>query len=100
MLILKMGKRGAISVINKRHFSNESYITIDSFVDNLVDPVGAGDALIAYSTLVYLNTKNKILATIVGTLAASCKCEVDGNFPVRPNKILEKINDIENKLKA
>ena len=97
-LVLKMGKRGVISVINKRHFSNESYISIDSFVNNLVDPVGAGDALLAYSTLVYLNTKNKILATIIGSIAASCECEVDGNIPISPREILEKLNDIENRL--
>jgi len=97
-LVLKMGRRGVISVINKRHFSNESYISIDSFVNNLVDPVGAGDALLAYSTLVYLNTKNKILATLIGSIAASCECEVDGNIPISPHEILDKLNDIENRL--
>ncbi len=97
-LILKMGKRGVISVVNKKHTSNESYITIDSFVDNLVDPVGAGDALLAYSTLVYLNTKNKIIATIIGVIAASCECEIEGNIPVEPKDILKKLSYIESRI--
>ena len=96
-LMLKLGKRGVLSILNKKHNSINSYLSIDSFAKNVVDPVGAGDALLAYSTLAFLNTKNKIIASIIGTIAASCECEIDGNYPISPEKINEKIFNLEKK---
>ena len=70
---------------------------IESFADKIVDPVGAGDALLAYSTLTLLSTKNEVIASIIGSFAAGIECELNGNHPVKVDQILEKINFIEKK---
>lgn len=98
LLILKMGPRGAI-VFRDGNEDIRSFFTIDSFVDHLVDPVGAGDALLAYATLTFLATKNPVLASILGSIAASVECEKDGNIPVTPEDILQKINVLEKCIK-
>ncbi len=95
LLILKLGKRGLIACLNKKHHSSDSYFTLDSFAKNVVDPVGAGDALLAYSTITMIATKCKISSTIIGLLAASCACEKEGNIPITKDDILNKISDIK-----
>ena len=90
-LMLKLGKRGVLSVLNKKHDTNNSYISIDSFSKSS-ESVGAGDALLAYSTLSYLKTKNKVIASIIGTIAASLECELDGNITIKPNDIINRID--------
>ena len=42
-----------------------------------------------------LNTNNLAAAGIIGSLAAACECEIDGNTPVTPKKIFEKIDKIK-----
>jgi hypothetical protein len=57
--------------------------------------VGAGDALLAYATLAKLATGSDAIATILGSMAAACECEVDGNVPVTPKDVGRKIDMIE-----
>jgi len=90
-VILKLGEKGLIAISKNK----TDYITLDPFVDNIVDSNGAGDALFAYSSAVLYTTKSLIASSIVGLLAASCKCEVQGNLPVTINDIQNKINSIE-----
>ena len=90
-IILKLGEKGLISLSKKQN----DYIALDPFVKNLVDSNGAGDALLAYSTSVLYTTKSLIIASIVGLLAASCKCEIQGNLPVTVEHIIKKIDEIE-----
>jgi sugar/nucleoside kinase (ribokinase family) len=71
---------------------------LDSFVDNLVDPVGAGDALLAYSTLSMLVTNNPIISSIIGNFAAACECEHDGNVPISPSELRKKIEMVEKQI--
>ena len=87
-IILKLGERGLISISRKKN----DYIALDPFVDNLVDSNGAGDALLAYSASTLYTTKSLIISSIIGLLAASCKCETQGNLPVTIDQIIEKIN--------
>ena len=61
-------------------------------MDNLIDSNGAGDALLAYSASTLYTTKSLIISSIIGLLAASCKCETQGNLPVTTDQIIEKIN--------
>ena len=93
-LILKLGDRGVFCATSNRN-EKSSYFSIDSFVNNIVDPVGAGDALLAYSTLSMLSTKSLVISSIIGSIAAACECEYDGNIPVKPENIIEKINYLE-----
>ena len=95
MLILKLGDRGILTCVNNNHESLDSFFVMESFVNNLVDPVGAGDALLAYSTLTMIKTRNAVLASIIGNLAAACECEVDGNVPITPERIIEKLDAIQ-----
>ena len=60
-----------------------------------MDAVGAGDALLAYATLAMLATHSTAVATILGSMAAACECECDGNIPVTPDDVRRRINAVE-----
>ena len=93
LLILKLGERGVLACCNADHESLDSFFVIDSFVDRLVDAVGAGDALLAYATLAMLATGSDAIATILGSMAAaraSARC--DGNIPVTADDVRAKID--------
>ena len=91
-IILKIGERGLIALGKNK----PEYITLDPFVDNLKDAKGAGDALLAYSSAALFKERSLILASIIGIIAASCKCETKGNLPLKINEIISKINKIKN----
>lgn len=99
LIILKLGDKGIITCQDAEPSTLDSYFVMDSFVDQLIDPVGAGDALLAYSTLAMLSTRNPIIASILGNLAAACECEFEGNIPVTPEDLLLKISQIAEALK-
>ena len=42
-----------------------------------------------------LSTKSLVISSIIGSIAAACECEYDGNIPVKPENIIEKINYLE-----
>ena len=69
--------------------------TVESFADRVIDAVGAGDALLAYSTLAMVATQNEAIASILGNLAAGIECEHDGNHPVTPDLVIKKLDAIE-----
>ena len=92
-VILKLGEKGLISMSEKK----SDYISLDPFVDNLVDSNGAGDALLAYSSSTLYTTKSLIISSIIGLIAASCKCEIKGNAPVSIDQIIYKFDNIQKK---
>ena len=98
-LLLKLGEKGIIvyreSVDSGRL---RSFFSLDSFTESVVDPVGAGDAMLAYSTLSFLSTKNILVSAIIGLVAASLECEYDGNIPVKPLEIKKRLKDIESNI--
>ncbi len=98
LLILKLGERGVLTCNSADHESLDSFFVIDSFVERVVDPVGAGDALLAYATLAMLTNGDDALAAIIGSIAAGCECECDGNIPVTPDHVRAKIDAIEKQL--
>jgi sugar/nucleoside kinase (ribokinase family) len=93
-MILKLGERGIFCVSKNQELKSHAF-AVDSFAKTVVDAVGAGDALLAYSTLSMLSTGCLVTAGIVGSIAAACECEYDGNIPIRPENVLEKIDAIE-----
>jgi len=96
VLMLKLGDRGVITCRSNAYDSLDSSFVVDSFVDHVVDAVGAGDALLAYATLSMLVTdSDPVVATIIGSMAAAAECEADGNIPVRPDDVLAKVTAIE-----
>jgi sugar/nucleoside kinase (ribokinase family) len=98
LLILKLGERGVLTCNSTDHESLDSFFVIDSFVDDLVDPVGAGDALLAYSTLAMLASRDETHATILGMIAAGCECEFDGNVPVTPVDVRARLDRVEKQM--
>ncbi len=96
-LILKLGERGIITYRAPSH-DVRSFFIIDSFVDRLVDAVGAGDALLAYSTLATVVNPSPVISSILGSMAAAVACEHDGNNPVAPEAVLKKLNEVEKRV--
>jgi cytidyltransferase-like protein len=98
LLILKLGERGVLACCSADHESLDSFFVIDSFVDRLVDAVGAGDALLAYATLAMLAVGDAGIATILGSMAAALECECDGNIPVTADDLRSRIDAIERQM--
>jgi sugar/nucleoside kinase (ribokinase family) len=96
-LMLKMGERG---IITYRAPSEDvrSFFTVDTFADKVIDPVGAGDALLAYATLTLTATRSPVIASILASMAAAVACEHDGNTPVTPEQVLAKVNAVEKRV--
>jgi rfaE bifunctional protein kinase chain/domain/rfaE bifunctional protein nucleotidyltransferase chain/domain len=93
-LILKLGERGIIGYRSGGHLPRE-FFTVDTFVEHLVDPIGAGDALLAHAALALRATDNIVIAAILGSIAAAVTCERQGNVPVVPTEVGEKIDQLE-----
>ena len=71
------------------------FFAVDSFAEDVKDAVGAGDALLAYATLAQVSSKNEVIAAVLGAIAAAIECEHDGNIPVTPDHLREKLTTIE-----
>jgi rfaE bifunctional protein nucleotidyltransferase chain/domain len=93
--ILKAGRDGAIGYRRElkdndpRHF-----FVLDSFARGVVDAVGAGDALLAYSSLAWHHNSGPVMASILGVAAASLECEKDGNHPLSPDEIMNRVREV------
>ena len=96
-LILKLGSRGLFAVNNSAKKYDHAF-SVPSFVNKVLDPVGAGDAMLSYATLGMLVTKSLPFSSVLGSIAAACECETDGNKPITPDIIIEKINNIQKEL--
>lgn len=88
-VILKLGARGIFFL------NDELYHSVDSFAKDVKDAVGSGDALLAYATLTMLASGSLAEACIIGSIAAACECEYDGNIPIKPKDVLQKLSHIE-----
>jgi len=93
-LILKLGERGIIGYRSPGPNPRE-FFTIESFVTKLVDPIGAGDALLAYASLALATTRSIVIASILGSFAAAIACERQGNVPVTLAETEERIDSLE-----
>jgi len=94
-LILKCGDRGIITYRSDSPVDYRAFFTVETFADRVIDAVGAGDALLAYATLALVATKNDVIASILGNMAAGIECEHDGNAPVTPDLVRKKIDAVE-----
>ncbi len=94
-LILKMGSRGHLTYRTRPPGDPRTILALDSAAGKVVDGVGAGDALLAYAALSYKATSNDVIASILGGLAAGIECEYDGNVPVTPDAVRDKIDLLE-----
>ena len=92
LLLLKLGARGCVAF---RDASGDprSFFALDSFARRAVDPVGAGDAMLAYAALA--RDSGPVVQAILGSLAAAAEVERDGNVPIRPEAIAARIDELE-----
>jgi len=99
-LFLTLGSRGLLTIRkSKNHNDPRAFFSIDSFAENVLDPVGCGDALLSYSSLALYVSKNDVIASIIGTIAASLEASINANEPIKSLSVLKKINLIEERLK-
>ena len=94
-LILKLGDRGLLTCRAGKEGDPRTFFVVDSFVERVVDAVGAGDALLAYATLSMLVDPSEVAASILGSVAAALECEAEGNLPVGPDGVLGKLQGVE-----
>jgi cytidyltransferase-like protein len=94
-VILKLGDRGVLTCRAGKENDPRTFFVVDSFVERVVDAVGAGDALLAYATLSMLVDPSEVAATILGSMSAALECEVDGNLPIGPADMSRRIDSIE-----
>jgi rfaE bifunctional protein kinase chain/domain len=93
-LLLKLGERGLLGYRSPGSNPRE-FFAVDSFADIVSDPIGAGDALLAYASLTLRATDNVVIAAILGSIAAAVECERQGNVPVTPAEAERKIDLLE-----
>jgi rfaE bifunctional protein kinase chain/domain/rfaE bifunctional protein nucleotidyltransferase chain/domain len=96
-LLLKLGERGLIAFrsLPKQEEDVRSFFALDSFADRVNDAVGSGDALLAYATLSLFATGSAVIAACLGSFAAAVECEHEGNVPVRPKDVIDKLDRFE-----
>ena len=95
VLILKLGERGSMTYKKSHPTDLAGWFQLDSFTTSAIDPVGAGDALLAYASLALKVSGSPEQAAILGSIAAACECEVDGNVPVSHAEVAARIDVIE-----
>lgn len=96
-LVLKLGERGLMTFrgVPKNDEDVRSFFTIDTFAENVRDAVGSGDALLAYASLSLFTTGNAVIASVLGSFAAAVECEHEGNIPVSPKDVADKLGRFE-----
>jgi rfaE bifunctional protein kinase chain/domain len=96
-LILKLGERGLLTYQSIPQTTEDvrSFFSMDSLTERVADAVGSGDALLAYAALSLFATKNNVIASVLGSLAAAVECEHVGNVPVRPKDVIDKLDRFE-----
>ncbi|HTW52987.1 MAG TPA: PfkB family carbohydrate kinase [Stellaceae bacterium] len=95
MVVLKLGDRGVLTCRPGKGNDLRSFFVVDSFVERVVDAVGAGDALLAYATLAMVADGSEVAATILGSIAAALECEIDGNLPVSCSDVTHRLDMLE-----
>jgi len=97
ILMLKVGARGMLTFRDSlANADRRSFFTVDALArDTIADPVGSGDALLAYATLTQVATKNEVISSIIGTIAAGLECEFEGNIPVTPDLVSKRLRELE-----
>lgn len=94
-LILKLSEKGAMCFRN-RGYKPKEFFSIDSFAQDVIDGVGAGDALLASSTLSYAINKNIAQSLILGMFSAAIACSRKGNYPIMKSELKDYIKKLSN----
>jgi len=94
-LIFKLGSNGILT-LRRKIVGNDvrSFFVIDALEKNAVDPVGCGDALMAYASLGLYVSKNPVISSILGSISASIMVKINGNIPINKRNVKDKILSI------
>jgi rfaE bifunctional protein kinase chain/domain/rfaE bifunctional protein nucleotidyltransferase chain/domain len=65
---------------------------LPTFASTVVDPMGAGDAMLATISCCLAVGANVLESAFLGNCAASVECRKMGNIPIRPEEMLSVIN--------
>ena len=97
ILMLKVGARGMLTFrAPLLEVDRRSFFTVDALArDAVTDPVGSGDALLAYAALTQVATGNEAISSIIGSIAAGLECEFEGNVPVSPELVARRLRELE-----
>jgi rfaE bifunctional protein kinase chain/domain len=99
-LILKLGERGILTYRTRPADDPRTVVSLDSFAKDVVDPVGAGDALLAYASLsMVAGGGNEVIASILGCIAAGLECEYDGNRVVTPRAMEARLGKVASQVR-
>lgn len=96
-LMLKLGERGVMTFrsVPQNYEDVRAFFAVDTFAERVIDAVGSGDALLSYASLALFKTKNPVIASVLGSLAAAVECEHEGNIPVRTQDVIRKLEHYE-----
>lgn len=95
VLIMKLGDRGILTYRTRPEGDPRTFYAIDSLAKTVRDPVGAGDALLAYAALALAATGDDVRASIIGSVAAGLECGVEGNQPVSRGDVDVRLSELE-----
>ena len=93
-IILKLGNKGVLCLKNK----TKKYFSIDSFAEKIIDPVGSGDALLSYAATIFFLSRSLEISSFIGSVAAACVCEKEGNEPVLVSDLIDKLEYIKKQI--
>jgi rfaE bifunctional protein kinase chain/domain/rfaE bifunctional protein nucleotidyltransferase chain/domain len=91
-VIIKLGERGLLGC--KYENQSPNFVGMNSLASKVVDSVGSGDALLAYSSLALHVSNNLGISALIGSIAASKSCSYDGNKPIEVKDIREELDRI------
>ena len=89
-----MGNKGVLCLKNK----TKKYFSIDSFAEKIIDPVGSGDALLSYAATIFFLSRSLEISSFIGSVAAACVCEKEGNEPVLVSDLIDKLEYIKKQI--
>lgn len=95
VLMLKLGERGMMTYTQASPTDLSGWFHLDALTDDVVDRVGAGDALLAYASLALRVSNSPVQAAIIGSVAAAMECEFDGNVPIVNSDVIERLSRLE-----
>jgi rfaE bifunctional protein kinase chain/domain len=95
VLIMKLGDRGILTYRTRPEGDPRTFYAIDSLANTVRDPVGAGDALLAYAALTLAATGDDVRASIIGSVAAGLECGMEGNQPVSRDDVAARLSELE-----
>lgn len=92
-LVLKLSEKGILLYLKPGEMPR-NFLFIESFVEDLIDGLGAGDAMLSMNSLAYKASGNFFISSILGNIAAAVACESEGNDPITIDRIKEKVEKI------